>query len=143
MVEGSMLSCPSFRDRLYDEDARRALRGEALPPADLRAHRDACADCHREWEEAAADLATLPAVLLSPAPTAVVRKVRVGAAERLVAGPGIDWTEGVAWAAIGAALCAPATLLVPALGPIVLGLVGASFAFAASAARRVLREALR
>jgi hypothetical protein len=138
-----MLSCDSFRDRLYDEDVRPALRGRASLPEDVQLHRDACAACRQEWEEAALDLADLPSALLTPAPVAVVRKVRIGAAERLQPAPSFDWVEATAWAAIGAALCAPAATWVPALGPVVLGMAGASLAFAASAGRRVLREALR
>jgi hypothetical protein len=138
-----MLSCDSFRNRLYDEDVRSALLGRTAMPADLRAHREACAACRQEWDEAVADLAGLPALLTTPAPVAVVRKIRVGAAERLQPAPSLDWSEGVAWAAIGAAVCAPAAAWVPMLSPIVLGMAGASIAFGASATRRVLRGALR
>jgi hypothetical protein len=138
-----MLSCDSFRDRLYDEDARAALLGRTPIPADLLAHRDACAACRQEWDEAGADLVGLPSLLAAPAPVAVVRKIRIGAAERLQPAPRLDWNEGLAWAAIGAAVCAPVAAWVPMLSPVVLGMVGASIAFGASATRRVLREALR
>lgn len=143
-----MLSCQDFRDRLYDEDCRRALSGDAPIPADLSLHREACAECGEEWSAAADDLAHLPLLLVESAPASVERRVRIAVADRMVRrAPAIDWSDGVMWAALGAtgALIAagPIQAWLPGLGPLSVSLLGASLAFAWSATHRAMREALR
>jgi hypothetical protein len=133
-----MLSCDSFRDRLYDEDARRALAGEAPAPADLQAHRLSCADCRREWDEAASDLAALPRLMLERPPSALERRLRIGAAERLAPSPSFDWMDAATWAAVGAVggiVAAGYLSWIPGVGPATLGTMTAALAFAAHAGR--------
>jgi hypothetical protein len=145
-----MLTCAAFADRLYDEDCRQALAGRAPIPADLGVHRDGCASCRGAWEEAARDLAALPPLLLEPAPSAVVAGLRHAVAKGGEPSPALDWTAAITWAAIGASIGA----VLPALTaghlsawvagpePLILSLVGASFAFAARVAGEAVREAL-
>jgi hypothetical protein len=141
-----MLSCDSFRDRLYDEDVRRALAGQGHVPVDVQRHREACTECRHEWDEAALDLATLPRLMQEAAPAAVVRHVRVGATARLRPTPAFDWTEGVVWAAVSVALSVPAAHYLPpwlpGVGPMTLAFVAAALAFAAAVSRDIWGEAL-
>jgi hypothetical protein len=143
-----MLSCQDFRDRLYDEDCRRAVAGDAPIPADLSLHRDACAECREEWNAAADDLLHLPVLLAESAPASLERRIRVAVAERSIrtAAP-LDWSDGAVWAALGAAAASlangPLSTWLPGLGPLGIALLGASMAFAVNASRRVLRDALR
>ncbi|HVT59478.1 MAG TPA: hypothetical protein VHR45_13885 [Thermoanaerobaculia bacterium] len=141
-----MLNCTDFNDRLWDEDCRCALAGRGPVPADVAVHRDACSACHQAWTEAADDLATLPHLLLVPAPAALQARLQRGMAERLPPSPALDWTAGIVWATIGAVVALAVAGEFPAwiagLGPLCLSLVGASLAFSASAARNALREAL-
>jgi hypothetical protein len=140
-----MLSCDSFRDRLYDEDARQALVGETPAPADLQAHRQSCADCCREWDEAASDLVALPRLMMENAPVALERRVRIAAAERLGPAPSFDWMEAVSWAAVGATLgvlAAGYLSFVPGVGPATLGAMAAALAFAANAGRVIASPSL-
>ncbi len=139
-----MLSCDAFGDRIYDEDSRRALQGAAKAPADVAEHMSACTGCARAWSEAGEDLRRLPALLLTPAPLALERRIRIGLAERTAAQPVFDWAQSSAWAALGASLALSAVYTVPALqvvGSVALSLAGASLAFGASLAREALREA--
>jgi hypothetical protein len=160
-----VLSCQEFSDRLYDEDCRRALAHRGPVPADAALHRDSCADCRSLWAEAAEDLATLPELLCEPAPPALEARVR----RELAKGPSrpanpwfvLDWTAGITWAAIGASLALMAVSHLPAglagmlfsspgstANPTHLALaaptalLGASVAFAASAVRQAVRDAL-
>ncbi len=143
-----MLSCREFCDRLYDEDCRHALAGRGPLPADVAVHQEECAGCRSAWAQAAEDLATLPQLLLEPAPGALLADLRVAVIEKRELPPTLDWTAGITWAAIGAVLPALAAVAGPlpswlaAMGPLCLSLVGASFAFAASAASEALREAI-
>lgn len=142
-----MLTCDDFCGRLYDEDCRRALTGEAPVPGDMSAHRDACSECYREWTEAVADLTNLPAALLEPAPPSLIRKVRIATADRTTMEPALDWSDGLLWAAIGAAAAVvftgPISAWLPIVGPFTVSVTGASLAFTANAMRGALREALR
>jgi hypothetical protein len=121
-----VLTCAAFLDRLYDADA-----------PDLVQHRAACADCAREWRDMEQDRLVLPRVLAEPAPAAVERHLRRRLAAFTPGSPLISWSDGLAWAAIGAALA------VSAEGTVTLAaLLGASLAFALGAARAAVREAL-
>jgi hypothetical protein len=137
-----MLSCAQFRDRLYDEDARRALEGGPVPH-ELAAHRDACGECTRTWAEALEDLRLFAEGLREPAPPALERRLRVGLAARYPPRAAVDFSAGIVWAAIGAVAAHWIAAVIPALaflGPL-SPLVGASIAFAANAVRDALREA--
>jgi hypothetical protein len=138
-----MLTCATFQDRLYDEDARAALEGGAAVPADVASHRGSCSGCARAWEEAADDLRTFPASLAEPMPAAVERRLRTQLAAEPRTAP-LDWSQGLAWAAVGgAAMFALAGYLPPLfpwIGPTTLALFGASLAFGASAARETLER---
>jgi hypothetical protein len=161
-----VLSCEDFSDRLYDEDCRFALVRRGAVPADVALHCASCAACRGLWTEAADDLATLPELLSEPAPPELSARVRRGLAERVAAQPAspwsaLDWTAGLTWAALGAAVAvvaaghlpaglaqrlvsgsaSPATAPHPALmAP--FALLGAAIAFGASAVRQAVRDAL-
>ncbi len=143
-----MLSCSDFCARLYDEDCRHALAGRGPLPADISLHLPRCAACSLAWAQAGEDLATLPHLLLEPAPAALLADLRVAVIRGLEPSPALDWTAGITWAAIGAVLPALAAAFgswpswLPAAGPLSLSLIGASFAFAANAASQAVREAL-
>jgi hypothetical protein len=143
-----VLSCLDFCDRLYDEDCRHALAGCGPLPSDISVHLPGCAGCRLVWAEASEDLATLPVLLLEPAPAALQADLGVAVIKGMELPPALDWTAGITWAAIGAVLPALAAVAGPlpswlaALGPLSLSLVGASFAFAANAAHESLREAI-
>ena len=96
-----MLSCTDFCDRLYDEDCRHALAGRGPLPPDVSMHRQECAGCRLAWAEAAEDLATLPHLLMEPAPPALLADLRVAVIKGLELPPTFDWTAGITWAAIG------------------------------------------
>lgn len=143
-----MLSCRDFCDRLYDEDCRHAMAGRGPLPTDVSVHQQECAGCRLVWAQAAEDLATLPHLLLEPAPAALLADLRVSVIKGMELPPTLDWTAAITWAAIGAVLPALAAVAGPlpswlaAMGPLSLSLVGASFAFAANAATGALREAI-
>jgi hypothetical protein len=140
-----MLTCATFQDRLYDEDARAALEGGAAVPADMAAHRTSCAACARVWDEAVADLHAFSTALAERMPAAVEQRLRTRLAAESKAMP-LDWSQGLIWAAVGgAAMFAAAAYLPPSvaslgLGPTTLAFFGASLAFSASAAREAIER---
>jgi len=141
-----MLTCAQFVDRLYDEDCRGALKAEVPLPDELQEHHDSCAACAQEWALAAQDLSTFPALLLESAPLTLEHRIRARVRGGVRPPPVLDWTQGMTWAAVGAAVAfSVLPRLFPvlsSLGPLSLSLIGASLAFAASAAQETLRDVL-
>jgi hypothetical protein len=160
-----MLSCQGFSDRLYDEDCRRALEHRGPVPADAALHLDSCSGCRGLWAEAEEDLATLPELLFEPAPAELEARLRreLARGRARPANPRLmlDWTAGLTWAGMGAALGIMAMSHLPAglsgllssgLGPVgspahlalmaPAALLGASVGFAASAVHQAVRDAL-
>jgi predicted anti-sigma-YlaC factor YlaD len=62
------MTCQELEDRLYDEDARVALRGEGSPPADLAAHMARCPACRASWVEAGTQARRLAGVMIVAPP---------------------------------------------------------------------------
>lgn len=140
-----MLTCAQFQDRIYDSDCRQALENRGLVPEDVAEHGEACPACRCSWLEAADDLRELPSLLMQPAPAALERRLRLELAERTSRVHAIDWWQGIAWAAIGSALALYAAGVFPVLqmfGAATWAFVGAASAFAISAARDAIDEAL-
>jgi hypothetical protein len=139
-----VLSCPEFEDRLYDEDARRALEGRAAVPHDIAAHRDGCAACARLWAEAIDDVRALPQMLMAPAPPALETRLRARFAAWYPAPMRGDWTQSAVWAAIGAATVVSMASYLPEAtlshGPLTWSAVGAVLALALHQARALARE---
>jgi len=131
-----MSRCDDFIDRLYDEDARRALQAGRHPPTDMRPHAAECSSCGSLWTESRGEsewllgaLAEEPSVELDQRALAAMREALPTRPEPL-----IDWTAPTLWALCGAALAGCLVLLAgPALPNgwpplLVFGLAAASFA---------------
>lgn len=71
------MSCAFFEDRLYDEDTRRALRGEGSLPSDLAPHRDTCPGCRQALQEAQEDERALARLLTESPPPALHARIAV------------------------------------------------------------------
>jgi hypothetical protein len=141
-----MLTCAAFADRLYDEDCRRAMAGGSVP-TDMAEHASTCSDCRRSWNEARADLEELPALLETPAPLALQRRLRLGLADadRRRAWP--EWARRTAcWTAVGAATAMTVARVLPGglpeVAPLAMALTGASLAVVAGTLRDALRRSL-
>lgn len=142
------MRCDDFADRLYDEDATRALRAGIRPPADMQAHLRSCGDCALLWREVGDEAEWLP-VALAAEPTPEL-EARVLAAARSALPPRseplLDWTTPALWATCGASLAACGVLLtggvVPGSWSPLLVLGGAGLAFVTEVALQGL-EATR
>ena len=63
------MTCEAFLDRLYDDDARAAQRGQGPVPTDMAGHMSVCEVCRAAFASAVADEALLATALLgSPSP---------------------------------------------------------------------------
>jgi hypothetical protein len=141
-----MLTCTAFRDRLYDEDCRLAM-ADGTSPSDMAAHAATCADCKWLWNEARADLEELPALLETPVPPALQRRLRVGLADASPRQAWPDWARRTAcWTAVGAATAMTVARVLPGglpeVAPLAMALTGASLAVVAGTLRDALRRSL-
>jgi hypothetical protein len=132
--------------RVYDEDCRLFFTGRGDEPGDVRLHCFTCAPCRRLWAEAAHDAAVLSGLLVDAPPARVIAELRRALVERGKPAAALQLSEALAWAAIGAVLPAAVAAHLPSavatLGQVALSLAAASAAFAASAVRQALREAI-
>jgi len=60
------VTCEVFLDRLYDDDARAAQRGQGPVPIDMTEHMSVCEVCRAAFASAVADEALLATALLDP-----------------------------------------------------------------------------
>jgi len=100
------VTCEAFLDRLYDDDARAAQRGQGPVPTDMAGHMFVCEVCRAAFDAAVADEALLATALLHPPSPAwraeVLRQITHAARP--------SWTqriatvnEVVAWGILGVA----------------------------------------
>ncbi len=101
-----MNACDRFADRLWDEDARRALVRGAAPPEDMRAHASECRACRKVWDSSVVEMGTLAAGLAEPAPARLRSRALCAMHEALPGRPAplIDWKPAALWALSGAAV---------------------------------------
>jgi hypothetical protein len=101
-----MNACDAFLDRLYDEDARRALQSDETPPEDLASHLASCRSCLALWRDSRSDLLVLPGSLGEPPPAPLVVRVTRTMNETLPTAPPplIDWLPVALWGIVGASL---------------------------------------
>jgi hypothetical protein len=86
------VTCAAFLDRLYDEDARAALRGHGAVPRDIAAHILDCQACRAAYDAAAVDEGLLPRVLRQSPPPAW----RADVLRRIPRPPRSIWTPRIA-----------------------------------------------
>jgi|WetSurMetagenome_2_1015567.scaffolds.fasta_scaffold23472_4 hypothetical protein len=113
----------------------------------MAAHAAACADCKRSWDEARADLEELPALLETPAPLGLQRRLRLEIVNADGRRTWPDWAPRTAcWTAVGAATALTAARVLPPgwpeIAPLALALTGASLAVVAGTLRDVLRRSI-
>ena len=100
------MTCEAFLDRLYDDDARAAERGQGTVPADMAAHLLACGACRSAFDYAIADEALLATAFLdSPSPAwraevlrQITRAARPSWTQRIA-----TVNEAVTWGILGVA----------------------------------------
>lgn len=99
------MTCDDMELRLYDEDCRRALLGNAPMPRDVSDHLADCVACRQLWTEAARDTVDFTRDLLLAPPPSLARNA-AAAALRSSVRPVLGWND------MGVALTAGAVLLV-------------------------------
>ena len=101
-----MVTCESFLDRLYDDDARAGQRGRGPVPTDLAEHMLVCKLCRAAFDAAVADEALLATALPdSPSPAwraevlrQIARAARPSWTQRIA-----TMNEVVTWGILGVA----------------------------------------
>lgn len=100
------MTCEAFLDRLYDEDARAAQRGQGPVPTDMAGHMFVCEVCRAAFDYAVADEALLATAFLdSPSPAwraevlrQITRAARPSWTQRIA-----TVNEAVTWGILGVA----------------------------------------
>lgn len=100
------MTCEAFLDRLYDDDARAAQRGQGPVPTDMAGHMFVCEVCRAAFDYAVADEALLATALLdSPSPAwraevlrQITRAARPSWTQRIA-----TVNEAVTWGILGVA----------------------------------------
>jgi len=110
------MTCEDLELRLYDEDCRRALLGEAAVPRDVADHLAGCVACREAWTGAARDTLRLTHDLPLTQPPSLTERV-VSSATRTAPKPAMGWFDAGTALATGALLAA-ATALIPGAGPL-------------------------
>jgi hypothetical protein len=86
------VTCEAFLNRLYDDDARAAQRGQGSIPPDMARHMVACGACRAAYDSAGADERLLVRAFVESPPLAwraeVLRQVQ--------SSPQFDWTRRIA-----------------------------------------------
>ena len=108
------MNCDELAWRLYDEDCRPALLGQAPLPVDVGAHLANCRACQVMWHQAALDTACLSQALRQPLPpplwAALLATPLDSGSPRLWP----DWTAW-SWALTGGAVVAGIAAALPAV----------------------------
>jgi predicted anti-sigma-YlaC factor YlaD len=86
------VTCDAFLDRLYDDDARAAERGQATVPPDMAAHLLVCEACRSVYDAAGADELLLTRALLDSPPQAW----RAEVLRQIAKSPRAAWTQRIA-----------------------------------------------
>ncbi len=138
-----MKSCDELKDRLYDEDCRRALEGVGCWPADVADHLASCEACSSVRTELAVDALVYRAALSedAPASTRAAALAALGEAYPRQA-PLLDWRAAAVWGISGAALAGCAVLFVGPLLPLVWQALVVSAAGALAASTELTRQGL-
>ncbi|NOZ93426.1 MAG: hypothetical protein GXP47_01640 [Acidobacteria bacterium] len=110
------MNCHELELRLYDEDCRCALLGEAPLPRDVQAHLGRCPACRKTWSDAATDTARLSHELLFDPPPSLLTPPRSVGSEQPSFQELIGWPE-LSWGLTAGAVLATFCGLLPAALP--------------------------
>ncbi len=86
------MTCEAFLDRLYDDDARAAERGQGTIPPEMAGHMLVCEVCRSAYDSAVADELLLTRALIDSPPPAW----RAGVLRQLARSPREAWTQRIA-----------------------------------------------